>query len=266
MAAVPKIMDIEGFHISERGAPDAPPLVLVHGYMAHGMAFRRIADDLAKSHRLLIVDLPAHGSDETFRRGVDPTIEGLTDWLRRFRDVALGDEPAHWIGHSLGANLAYRIARDEPEQFDSLTLVSPGVRVPSQPLVARALDRFPARIATLGANRLGLSLYQPLNWRGEPMTRAEERAYLAPMRSKERMDFILRLGARMLEGNHTELQPIDTRTVVIWGEHDHILPIEDAWHVGDALNTDVHIIAGSGHSPMEDAPEEFVSIMRNFLR
>lgn len=256
----------ERYHWLETGDPGAPTMVLAHGYMAHSMAFRRVTDALAEHYRLVIVDLPAHGRDESYRHhGVEPTIDSLTDWLRDFRDDVLGGEPAHWVGHSLGANLAYRLAREAPDQVRSLALVSPGVRVPPQPLVARALDRLPARFATLGANRLGLSLYQPLNWRGAPMTRDEARAYLEPMRSADRMNFILRLGARILEGNHTPLDELALPSVVIWGEHDHILPLEDAWHVGERVGADVHIVPGSGHSPMEDAPAAFIEIMSRFL-
>lgn len=241
-------------------------MVLVHGYMAHGMAFRRVRARLGEHFRLLVVDLPGHGKDESYRNGrVQPTIESLTDWLREFRDEVVGEVPAHWVGHSLGANLAYRIACERPESMASLILVSPGVRVPAQRVVSKLLERLPGRVATLAANRVGVALYQPLNWRGEPMTRAEEEEYLAPMRSSSRMDFILRLGARIVDGRHTPLRRLDVPTVVIWGEHDHILPLEDAWWVGDKLHANVHIVPGSGHSPMEDAPDEFVDILRHFL-
>ncbi len=266
MSAVPKsTFEASEFRWVESGNPAGPAMVLVHGYMAHSMAYRRVADALGAQHRLLIVDLPAHGRDESYRRAdVQPTIESLARWMGQFRDVVLGDEPAHWLGHSLGANLAYRVASADPKHCLSLTMVSAGVRVPAQPLVARALKRLPAGLATLGANRLGLALYQPLNWRGTAMTRAEEEEYLAPLRSKRRMEFILQLGARIVDGRHTDIEPLDVPTLVIWGEHDHILPLEDAWWLGERLSADVHVIEGSGHAPMEDTPTEFVRIIADW--
>lgn len=253
-------------HWLESGDRDAQPLVLFHGFMAHSMAYRRVAAALSEHYRLLIPDLPAHGRDESYRHAsVHPTIDSLAEWTRLFRREALGESPAHWVGHSLGASLVYSLALTEPDYVRSLTLVSPGLRIPGSRMGAFALDRLPASVATLGANRLGLSLYQPLNWRGEPMTPAECEEYLRPMRSRRRMQFILRLGARLLEGNHLDLHPLDLPTLILWGEHDHILPLEDAWWLSERLHADLHIVDGSGHSPMEDTPELFTQHLLDFL-
>lgn len=253
------------FHVSEHGDADAPTIVLVHGYMAHAMAFRRVTERLARHHRLLLVDLPAHGHDTSFRQGVAPTLEGLRSWILQVQDELLGEQPAVWLGHSLGGALAYEVARRRPERVRGLILVSPALRVPAQPIFSRVLDRLPAGLATLGANRVGLSLYQPLNWRGDRMSPREVDEYLAPMRSRERMDFILRLGARMLDGSEAALAPVAPRTLVLWGEHDHMLPAKDAWWIASKLTAEVAIVQGSGHSPMEDRPAEFIELVENFL-
>ena len=76
---------------------------------------------------------------------------------------------------------------------------------------------------------------------------------------------MLQLGARIVDGKHTDVRAVDVPTLVIWGQHDHILPLEDAWWVGERLHANVHIIDDSGHSPMEDAPVEFVSVLEHFL-
>lgn len=255
------------YHWVEAGDPHGTPLVLVHGFMAHSMAYRRVLDSLSERFRLIVPDLPAHGRDESFRHAlVEPEINSLVRWLDGFHDVSLAREKAHWVGHSLGASLAYHLAHQFPERFETMTMVSPGLRIPPSPLTAFALDRLPASIATLGANRLGLSLYQPLNWRGESMTPAEAEDYLRPMRSRARMRFILRLGARLLDGGHPPLAALDVPTQVIWGHHDHILPLEDAYLVEERLDATLHILAESGHSPMEDTPEEFVKHLQEFLR
>lgn len=254
------------FYVTEHGDPDGPPLVLIHGYMAHSMAFRRVTS-LLSNHRLLLADLPGHGRDETFRQHrVAPTLEALRAWILQLQEDVLGDQPAVWLGHSLGGALAYELARQRPDAVRSLILVGPALRVPAQPIFSRVLDRLPARLATLGVGRVGLSLYQPLNWRGEPMTREEEAEYLEPMRSQARMDFMLRLGARMLDGARTPITPVTPPTLLLWGEHDHMLPLKDARWIGEQLNAPVEIIRRSGHSPMEDEPEQFAEVVQQFLK
>ena len=266
-AAATESTDIGEYHWIEEGPEDAPPMVLVHGFMAHSMAYRRVTHELAQHARLYIVDLPGHGRDLSYQRpGVHPEFESLSRWLRGFRDDVLGDRRAHWVGHSIGADLVYNLAHQEPRSVRSLTLVSPALRIPAQPLTARALKRVPASLAALSATRFSFSLYQPLNWRGEPMTRDEQRRYLAPMRSPDRMKFMLELASEIVHGRHTTPRPLEVPTFVVWGEHDHILPVEDAYWVADRLGVDLHIVEGSGHSPMEDAPPEFARVVSEFIR
>ena len=48
-------------HYSERGNPDGPPIVLVHGLLFSSRMFHRLAEDL-RSHRILLVDVRGHGA------------------------------------------------------------------------------------------------------------------------------------------------------------------------------------------------------------
>lgn len=252
------------FHWFEAGEPDGPLVLLVHGFMAHSMAFRRVIEPLGRRFRLVLPDLPGHGLDRSYRRSVEPRIESLAHWLRDFR--SLFDEDAHLVGHSLGATLLHSLARDGVGAR-TLTLVAPGLRIPPSSLVSYALDRFPASVATLGANRFGLAVYGPLNWRGDAMNRIEAEAYLRPLRDPSRAAFMLKLGARLLEVRPpAPIGPLEIPAQVVWGELDHILPLEDAHWVADRLGgVALHIIEGSGHSPMEDRPAEFANVLSRFL-
>jgi pimeloyl-ACP methyl ester carboxylesterase len=255
------------FHWFEAGTENAEPLVMIHGFMAHAMAFRRVVQPLGDRYRLIFPDLPAHGRDPSYQHpDVHPTIDSLEEWLYRFRRAVIGDRPAHGVGHSLGANLLYRVARRDPEAIRSLGLVSPGLRIPGSAFASSVLKHFPPSLAMLGANRLGLALYQPMNWRGERMSPQAEETYLRPMKSKDRVKFMLELGSRLLDGTHPDLTPLDIPTLVMWGRHDHMLPVEDAYWIRERLGprTQLHIIEASGHSPMEDTPEEFTRTILDF--
>lgn len=257
------------FHWYEAGDPEGDPMVMIHGFMAHAGAFRRVVGPLGDRFRLIFPDLPGHGRDPSYMHAhVQPTVPSLVDWLHRFRRAVIGNTRAHWVGHSLGAMMLYRIARRDPRCIRSLGLVSPGLRIPSSMVASFALRHFPASVAMLGANRIGMAIYEQMNFRGEPMGPEAIDEYLRPVRSKSRVKFMLSLGAELLDGHQPEIAPIDVPTLVMWGRHDHMLPVEDAYWLGERLGPDtrVHVVEESGHSPMEDTPEEFSRVILDFAR
>lgn len=255
------------FHWYEAGDPDGVPMVLLHGFMAHSGAFRRVVHPLGDQFRLIFPDLPGHGRDPSYlHEHVQPTVPSLVDWLHRFRRAVVGNTRTHWVGHSLGAMMLYRIARRDSRCIRSLALVSPGLRIPSSSVASFALRHVPASVAMLGANRLGMALYEQMNFRGEKMAPEAIDAYLRPVQSKSRVKFMLELASELLDGHQPDIVPLDVPTLVMWGRHDHMLPVEDAYWVGDRLGegTPIHVIDESGHSPMEDTPEEFSRVILNF--
>jgi len=113
-------------HLHEWGDPDAPAVVCLHGITAHGLRFRRLAEErLADRFRVLAPDLRGHGRSEpeppwTFRTFVDDVLETLD---------AAGVESAAWVGHSFGGRLALEIAAAAPERVERLALLDPAFHV-----------------------------------------------------------------------------------------------------------------------------------------
>ncbi|HEY7380127.1 MAG TPA: alpha/beta hydrolase [Gaiella sp.] len=103
------------------GDDDAPRVVCLHGVTMYGGHFRVLAEDwLAESHRVLAPDLLGHGSSAYEPPwSIDAHIEAIL--------ATVGREPAHWIGHSFGARLAYEIAAREPRLVDRLVLLDPAI-------------------------------------------------------------------------------------------------------------------------------------------
>lgn len=266
--SIHRVADPFEFHWFEAGPDDAPAIVLVHGFMAHAMAFRRVLPELARRYRLVVPDLAGHGLDRSYRSaGVAPTLTSLERWFGHFLSSVDGE--FHLVGHSLGARLCYRAAAQSRWPIRSLTLVAPGLRVPPSSVGSYALRRLPGSLATLAANRVGLAFYSPLNWRGEPMDDIEAQAYLSPLRDAARARFMLQLGADLLApAPPAVVTPVEMPTQVVWGELDHLFPVEDAYWLADRLATphDVIVIEGSGHSPMEDRPREFARVVSEFVR
>lgn len=261
----------ETFHWLEAGHEHDRTLILLHGYLAHSFAYRKVIEELAEDYRVIVPDLPGHGRDETYQGpGVAPQIYDLIDWFEHFLEVATSEERIYVAGHSLGALLCFIAGREQKrfQPIDRIALISPGIRIGLPRWTSRIIEWLPTSLAQFGTNELGLRIYEPIQWRQSRMSREEVSDYLAPLKKPDRLDFMLDLGADLLRepdrlpGAHR----VDVPTLILTGEQDHLLPVETV-RLLDAVIPDsrLELLEGVGHCPMEDTPAEFVRLMREFL-
>ena len=121
-------------HLYEWGDAHAPAVVCLHGVTAHGLRFRRLAEErLAGSFRVLAPDLRGHGhSDPEPPWTFDTFVADLLETL----DGA-GVSSAAWVGHSFGGRLALETAATAPERVERIALLDPAFHI----LPHIALDR-----------------------------------------------------------------------------------------------------------------------------
>ena len=105
-----------------RDLGDGPVEALaVHCSLAHGGAWRGLAQALSGAVRLRAMDLPGHGKSPDWD-GARPYPDVACDMLRAGMGNADG---VHLIGHSFGGTVALRVAAEAPERIASLTLIEP---------------------------------------------------------------------------------------------------------------------------------------------
>lgn len=256
------------FHWWECGqGPDT--LVFLHGIMAHAMAFRMAIAPAAEHFRVIVVDLPAHGFDQTFKAAhITPTLDALSDWLLALFE-AIDAPRIHLVGHSLGATLSFLHAQNTPDhRLQSVSLVSPGLKLRTSPRTAPLIKALPTSLASLGMNRLGIRLLEPMQWRRARMSLTELDAYLAPLKHPARLEFMLKLASDLVAAGDRSAggHAIELPTLLLWGDRDHLLPLDTAHRLHrDIPDARLHIFKGCGHSPMEDAPLEFNRALSDFL-
>src|SRR4051794_39987487 len=94
----------------ERGDPNNPPVLCVHGVSANARSFDYLAAGLARAgRRVVALDLRGRGWS-------DLTGPGSYGWASHARDVvdaagALGLERFDLVGHSMGAYVGLEVAR-----------------------------------------------------------------------------------------------------------------------------------------------------------
>jgi pimeloyl-ACP methyl ester carboxylesterase len=112
--------------VREAGAPDAPPLVLVHGNVSSSVFFEELMQDLAADFRLIAPDFRGYGGSE--RKAIDATrgMRDLSDDLLALLDELGLTGPVDLLGWSAGGNVVLQLAIDHPERVRRLVLEACG--------------------------------------------------------------------------------------------------------------------------------------------
>lgn len=262
-------------HVEETGCGD-PPLVLVHGFGAHGAFWRKWVPGLARSHRVMTVDLMGFGqADHPSGGDYSPLSQSrhLAELLRRMR----GERPV-LVGHSLGAGIAVATAlrlQDEGGAWapGGLVLVSGAV-------YHQKLPRYLSLARIRGLGELFLVAPPPrfllrYGLRGivhDPQTvdREQVETYRAPLRSLGRRRAILRAARQIspaeAEGLTARLGELSLPVLLVWGEEDRIVPPEMGRRLEKALpDARLVLLPRVGHLPPEEAPEASLEPVKRFL-
>ena len=106
-------------HYAQAGAPDAPPLTLMHAAGRSSSCYRHMLPLLAKDFRAIAIDLPGFGYSA--RMADHPTIDGLAQTLTEFMD-ALSLQRPHIVGLHTGNKIAASLAANWPERVGDVIL------------------------------------------------------------------------------------------------------------------------------------------------
>ncbi len=270
-----KLLHPSPLHLTSHGRGD-PPVVLVHGFGAHGHFWRKWIPALAEKHRTHVVDLMGFGNAETPAWGdYSPSAQArhLAELLRR-----IDGAPPILIGHSLGAGIALAAAfllRDE-----GLGVPLGGLVVVSGAIYPQRFPRYLslARLPLLGLLFLVAPPPRWLMWKGlrgivgDPKTVDAEQVegYLEPLKSLARRRAILR-AARQLDLSEARslsdrLPELDLPTLIVWGKDDSIVPPELGIRLSrEVRHSDLVLLDGVGHLPPEEAPERSLLPVTSFL-
>ena len=111
-------------HIIVSGPKDAPPLVLLHGYMATSAMWAPNIADVSKDYRVHAIDVMGQPS-KSIPAGPIRNAEDYAVWLAETLD-GLHLDRICLVGQSYGGWLALNFAMAAPDRVQKLVLLSPG--------------------------------------------------------------------------------------------------------------------------------------------
>jgi pimeloyl-ACP methyl ester carboxylesterase len=248
-------------------------VILLHGLNVQAHTWDPVADDLARDHHVIALDLRGHGESDWSRDGY---------YLRDFAAdvIALADhlglDRFDLIGHSLGCRIGLVAAGEHPERVRSLVLSDAGPEFPQAAIdfannvvssaggaVRGFTTEAEARAYYEGMHPEWVPVFRDLhvkhqlrpNWAGKLVFRADP-------------DLFWLLGSAGREDDALCWEMTDRLTMptlILWGERSPFFSEEIAGRMLERMADGRLERTDTGHYIPREAPEEFLRLVRGFL-
>lgn len=261
-------------HYRDRGRRDGPVIVLLHGANASLQTWEPLEKRLGATYRIVTLDLPGHGLT-----GGTPDSDYSADGMIDAVDVVaakLGLD--HFIlgGNSMGGWVAWRYALDRPDRIDALLLLD-AAGMPLRPGEKAAPSNIGFRILQYPLGRWLATQITPRSLVEESLRGSVARQSIVDDAMIDRYWELLRfpgnreatvLRARMDREPMmaSRIDEIKAPTLILFGKQDRIINPTAAQTFHERIaGSEVVLLGGIGHLPMEEAPDATAAAIADFL-
>jgi 2-hydroxy-6-oxonona-2,4-dienedioate hydrolase len=257
-----KFTDVNGYTIRylDYGSPNSNPLILLHGIGASAERWSHVIPTLSKYFHIVIPDIIGFGYSD--KPAVEYTMDFFVDFFSSFLDN-LGISKASIIGSSFGGHVATEFAIRFNYMVEKLVLVSPaGMMKTSTP----TLDRY-IMAALYPVYEHVYDAFREMAYESNAVNEEIVMDFVNRMRlTNAKYAFMSTvLGIRYAPKLNGRLSRITAPTLLVWGEHDRMIPLEYAKEYNEIPNRELVVIRNCGHTPYVEKPPMFNKIVLKFL-
>ena len=256
-------VQIKGRRVHYLQAGSGQAVLLVHGIAASVVDWHLNIGALAEHFAVTAVDLPGFGDSDIPPHGL-----GMADVLPLLDDFlnTLMLERVSLVGNSMGGLICGHYAITRPERVERLLMIDPAglardISVHFRLLSLPGLGEWVMRPNPNAGKVAARSLFHdptlaPAAWLDDKVVDRgpQSRTYLLRSLRSGTNIFGLRQEIIMLDG----LRRLSIPTLVMWGAHDHVVPVRHLDLVRRHLpNAQTYVFPEAGHVPMLECSEEF---------
>jgi len=274
--------EVQVFHV-ELGAPDAPPLVLVHGFPTSSIDWFEVAELLSDRYRICAMDFPGYGfSDKPLGWGY--SLARDAEVLEHYVSEVLGLESMIMLAHDRGSSVAMIHATNGESRvnLEHLFITNANIFLPLSNLTqAQRLmldpESGPALLARGTPEQLavgmGQATYSPPRGADDP----EIEALTAIFSHGEGLKVLHETIQYLVERSQDEdswlraLAALDVPTTFIWGVYDTVSPPRVVSYVWNEYmmrkpgRNLLYFVADANHYLQNDQPEALVETFLHAL-
>lgn len=267
-------VEISDSKIHYRIEGSGPVLVLLHGLGASLYIWRLVSARLAESFTVVTLDLPGFGlssKNSQLDYGLDAQTKRIIEALD-----ALKIQEATLVGSSMGGALALWLARENPKRFRNVVAMAPATSPSLVPRFILPFEMFApiSRIATPFVHKTFNThtmrvLASRVLYNKSLLTEENVNEYLRPFLEDPQSIHTFWRAVELIRDRRLpgELKVLSSRVLVLWGEHDKLVPRRCMNELIDILpNKEFRTHKECGHHPMEDQPDWVIGEVERFLR
>ena len=253
------------------GPADGEPVVLVHGLGGCAANWVDVGPLLAQTRRVLVPELPGHGFSTPL-----PAVPNLSVLAERVGLIAERERalPAAFVGHSLGALVALRLALRRPDDVNAIVLAA-AAGISSTSRRARYGLRIlgiigPRRLVAPWADSVAGSPFLRYavfgHWgASDPLILSPEAVQGFLEGTRLTSDSVSAARAVVADDARQELHELRCPTLVLWGARDNQLRLVDAFEFARRLDAPLRVIADCGHLLIGERPDLCAEAIETFL-
>ena len=262
---MPKVA-VNGLKLYYESEGDGEPVVLIPGFAAGRWIWFKQTSELARRFRVIVFD-PRGVSASDKPEGAQ-TISLLADDVAHLLET-IGMESAHIVGASFGGFVAQEFALKYPAMTRKLVLCCTSFGGPNH--VQPAPDTLDAMASTKGLNseermRANLLLAFTPEYVQQEVMEVDRIVHLRATNEVPEHIYLSQLQAAMSFNAETRLAGIKSKTLVLSGDTDVIVPVENSHNLAAKIpGAELRIVAGGSHTFFIEQAREFNQIVSEFL-
>jgi pimeloyl-ACP methyl ester carboxylesterase/putative sterol carrier protein len=250
------------------------PVVLLHGLAATKLSYLPLLPALARTHRVIVPDLPGHGESTKPRASYTPgyfatVVHDLLD--------ELGIDRASIVGNSMGGRIALEMAAEFPDRVRGLVLLDPAAAGVPFPLYVRLLRMLPSGVGAVPIPlRKRIVAYGIRTLFSDPR-RLPRGAYLAGAdefiriyrHGRARVALLSAIRGLMADEDTfwDRMAGVPVPTLILWGSEDRLVPVRLGRRLARTMpRAELVVLPGVGHVPQFEVPEETRTRVQVFLQ
>ncbi len=256
-------------------ASDTLPLVLLHGTFSSLYTWNAWTDLLKEDKRIIRLDLPGFGLTGPHPKG-DYRVGIYLKFLESFLSK-LEVKQCILVGNSLGGEIAWRYALNNPDKVKKLILIGAAgypVDLGKLPLSEIPVSYLWLRVPLVRELTVKFSNRRSIRKNlaylyGRPERITDEMVeiyYDMTNREGNREALTERMESFTRPSPLEKISSIKIPTLILWGADDRLIPVENARRFHQDLPcSKLTIFPSSGHMPMEEIPLKSAEVAAEFI-
>ncbi len=276
-----RTVEIDGVEIfyREAGSPEAPTLLLLHGYPTSSHMFRNLMRDLSDQYHLIAPDYPGYGRSE--QPPMDEfayTFDNMANLMEKLLDQLVIDKFSIYL-MDYGAPIGYRIAAKNPQRVQALIVQNGNAYEEGLRDFWIPLKKYWNEYTVENGKPLE-GFHSPAGLKWQYTHGVQDSTTISPDNWEVDLRHLSRPGNNDIQlamfydyRTNVPLYPqwqeyfrkFQPPTLIVWGKHDYIFPADGAFpYRRDLQNVELHLL-DTGHFALEEKGVEIASYIRSFL-